>query len=1235
MKKIYHTKNIRTLSKLLLSRCICRYILTLLLIFALIIQLKAQIILEQDFQNGSLAPWESVSTRGSIKEWIYVSTDPDYYGRHAHFAGGKEDNEDWLVSQEVALPATSNDLKLTFDLIHRYGTDNANTLQLLLSENYTGSVTEADWVELTYQMPEPAPSWQTPYYSSGDIDLTPYVGKNIHIALKAETHLTGGNYNNATRNYRVDNFIIRQGDYQIEGNNLPLEDAVSSNWSSSQSSILSVSDAHYKKGNRSIEWAFNSGDTLFISQPDLDPDKVTDFYHHTFKLWVYNTVPAESEGLIFQFLDANGTIQYSFNFGLNYTGWRKILRSYRYDMQGAKTTSHLDQLRIIAPSSVTNGRIFFDDLSYVKKRELRYRDFQMPDIDGYLSDTENYDAYQHSYEGAAEVPTAIQLEEINKIKQSYLQTLKGNAPTASAVDNAKNFYSSLNIVEGPDGIRGKPVDETNIGIFEAPMLTLARNFIHSGDMESKEMMILMTRHLLDQGVAFGSNIIVAGGSKGYSFRKTPDAIILMHDQLPAELKEQLLKMFIWQFKLNDFWNQNRLPGGNMDDIHVMGSRVLGSILFFMEDEGLKNQYLIGFKEYLENILTESPGTRGGIKPDGVSFHHNAHYNGYMYAYNTLGNFLYYLKETSFQIDQQAYSEFKKAIMTMALMSVKSTDGLQYFNFLAGRHPFYGVNFPIQKQTVYKIAKLGGDLDGRNFDPEIAELYNRVWGDIEEFQNLPVESPNGFWSFNFSPMSLYRQDNWAVGIKGMNNVFWGSEIYSAKNRYGRYLSYGAVEVLYEGGNEQSGYDINGWDWNKIPGTTTINLPWNKLIAETSRIDEKSASNFAGAVKFNSDTGFYAFDFKENNNEGRFANHNPSFRFQKSMYSINGKIISLGSGIENNDQINPTITTIFQNSIHADSPPVTLNSSNLQGNREINGETVNWFLDAYGTGYIIMPGDNILFTQGLQESPGETGDGSFTTGEFATGWIDHGTGPDNAAYEMIIVPNSSEAEMSELSSELQENKLYNILKMDKSGHIVKFGDNITAYSLFSSNILLDGNIIEANDKPCMIMAENTGEKLKIKFINPNTSQISNSSHYGLQTVTLTLSGNWDIDSGNGVRIERWDENKTQINVTSHYGQQIEFILNKVDIVNGILKDKNVPSEFVLYPNPNEDLIFIHLYNQQQKPKTIIIRDLMGNELFNETYSRYDGKGLDISFLPRGIYLFSLAYDEKIDTTRIIKK
>ena len=54
-------------------------------------------------------------------------------------------------------------------------------------------------------------------------------------------------------------------------------------------------------------------------------------------------------------------------------------------------------------------------------------------------------------------------------------------------------------------------------------------------------------------------------------------------------------------------------------------------------------------------------------------------------------------------------------------------------------------------------------------------------------------------------------------------FWGGEIYSKTNRFGRYQAHGTLEIMYDGAMENSGFpkkdndnsttkETGGWDWN---------------------------------------------------------------------------------------------------------------------------------------------------------------------------------------------------------------------------------------------------------------------------------------------------------------------------------------------------------------------------------------------------------------------------------------
>lgn len=107
------------------------------------------------------------------------------------------------------------------------------------------------------------------------------------------------------------------------------------------------------------------------------------------------------------------------------------------------------------------------------------------------------------------------------------------------------------------------------------------------------------------------------------------------------------------------------------------------------------QLLSGF---LRVCTRYNVGNKDILKPDGTGFHHNAHYNGYMYSYKTWVEYFYRFKGTSFKIDPKSYERLKKAVVTIYMTAVR-TEGDKnriYANSMAGRHPFYSIEVPLRR-----------------------------------------------------------------------------------------------------------------------------------------------------------------------------------------------------------------------------------------------------------------------------------------------------------------------------------------------------------------------------------------------------------------------------------------------------------------------------------------------------------------------------------------------------------
>lgn len=118
------------------------------------------------------------------------------------------------------------------------------------------------------------------------------------------------------------------------------------------------------------------------------------------------------------------------------------------------------------------------------------------------------------------------------------------------------------------------------------------------------------------------------------------------------------------------------------------------------------------------------------------------------------------------------------------------------------------NGPISNDAVQAFALLAdrGDLtgSGNKIDEELAADYLRLnrtsspyKGKFEDAGIKAASAPQGFFAYNYGALGIHRFDNWMVTLKGYNTDVWCSEIYTKDNRYGRYQSYGSVQILASG------------------------------------------------------------------------------------------------------------------------------------------------------------------------------------------------------------------------------------------------------------------------------------------------------------------------------------------------------------------------------------------------------------------------------------------------------
>lgn len=541
--------------------------------------------------------------------------------------------------------------------------------------------------------------------------------------------------------------------------------------------------------------------------------------------------------------------------------------------------------------------------------------------------------------------------------------------------------------------------------------------------------------------------------------------------------------------------------------------------------------LHAFSHYLSACTQHVPGGKDILKPDGTGFHHKTHYNGYMYSYTTWVEYMGRLKGTQFRISRDAYQRMSKAVVSVYLMCTASANDKEhlYANSLAGRHPLYGLTASFSKELFRELVEIGGDLDGKDFDPELAAYYNAFFK-TNHYKGVAPRNTDGFYQFNYSPAGIYRQANWVATMRCPTTQFWGGEIYNKTNRFGRYQSHGTLEVMYEGSPAASGYpykdkksaEKGGWDWNVVSGATTVHYTdWKSMLPNgnnTDRFDQWSlTTNFAGALAWK-ECGLFAAAFDQGDRWGgqRFTPTNLSFC--KSVFAIDGMLFSMGTGVSAQGDYPDewlTATNLFQTVTSGKGKTVVNGKPLAEGKSlRIDSGKEAWMVNACSTGYFVPAGhDPLVVCYGKQTTPSsfglsEQGMGTMTA---AKAYIEHGAKPKGKGYRFVVIPATTPERMKAEAKRLSRKaEVFEVKQQQDSLHIVKHTpSNTTAYALFAPATGLKEGALRASDTELLLMERMTDKRLSIAVCNPDLRPKSD-KYYGWvstpTTATLTLHGTW---------------------------------------------------------------------------------------------------------------------------------
>lgn len=974
-------------------------------------------------------------------------------------------------------------------------------------------------------------------------------------------------------------------------------------------SRLSVSDLHYKDGKHSLEWTFEPGGILELKK-DLKFEKKDptgkDLYLSAFIVWVYNEVPQDA-AIEFQFLK-DGKRCTSFPFGINFSGWRAAWVCYERDMQGTPEEG-MNELRIIAPNS--KGSLFIDHLITATKVDARQQtaDLQVPFVN---AGTTNHwlVVYQHSL-----LKPDIELTPVDDKQRAEMQLLekrfrdmiytKGKT-TDKEVETIRKKYDFYQITYKNGQVSGIPIYmvraseayERIIPNWDKDMLTkqgvemrayfdlmkrIAVAYNNAANPvireEMKKKFLAMYDHITDQGVAYGScwgNI----HHYGYSVRGLYLAYFLMKDVLRKTGKLQEAERTLrWYAITNEVYPKPEVNGIDMDSFNTQTTGRIASILM-MEDTPEKLQYLRSFSRWIDFGCRPALGLSGSFKVDGGAFHHRNNYPAYAVGgLDGATNMIYLFSRTEFAVSELAHETVKNVLLTMRFYCNK----LNFPLSMSGRHPDgKGKLVPMH----FAMMALAGSPDGKEeYDSEMASSYLRLISDpsiendspeympkvsnaeerkvakrLVEKGFRPEPDPQGNIAMGYGCVSVQRRSNWSAVARGHSRYLWAAEHYLGANLYGRYLAHGSLQILTAAPGQTvtpatSGWQQEGFDWNRIPGVTSIHLPLEQLQAKVLNVDSYSGMEemlysdeaFAGGLSQQKMNGNFGMKLHEHDK------YNGSHRARKSYHFIDGMIVCLGSDIENTNTEFPTETTIFQLAVTDKAGHDYW--KNYQGDKKV-------WVDHLGTGYYVPT--PIRFEKNFPQYSRMQNTGKETKGDWVSLVVDHGEAPKNGSYEYAVLPQTNEA----LIKKFAKKPTYKVLQQDRNAHIVEsVSEQIISYVLFETpETTLPGGLLQRVDTSCLVMThKESADKIKLTVAQPDLALyrgpsdeafdkdgkriersiysrpwIENAS--GEIPVTVTIKGQWNVEETPFCKVISSDKKQTVLQFSCKDGASFEVELRR---------------------------------------------------------------------------------------------
>ncbi len=949
--------------------------------------------------------------------------------------------------------------------------------------------------------------------------------------------------------------------YSFEEPDMPTD------WTASGSDALSVSAEHYKDGGQSLCWTTNGNTSLTVTFPVF----LTSTFNGA-RLQIYSSVE-NNDVLEVEFYGSYNQLRRKAAYVLNYKGWRDFNRQYA---EYATPNSSQDIAVVkftLKPASSIVRKIYFDNVDFnaAINADRVIGNQWMQDYTYFAGNTQPVIINNFTRDIAVTSASAQELNDLNTLRTALKRTPAYYTQLAA---DTRAYVDGLNLQRNADGSVTGPVlnnypealTTTVMDDISKKVEVLAADYLrNTSNITAKNRFSNYLDYLFDQGIAEGCSFSIKSNDYAPS-RNIPARFLNAMDACTPEQKEQLLKLVRWfSFYGNMYYAENEYKVNLNSDIMYLYLPHMMVIAAFTPDNNTAVRELKAVKRFIERNTEYIAGDKDILKPDGTGFHHGTHYNNYMYSYQTWVESMNYLKGTQFRVSSEAYKRMKKAVISLYRMATSGTDENRFFaNSLAGRNPFSsGIKLYFNKELFQSLVSIGGDCIGASIDEELASAYNFFYK--TNFYSVPAVNQDGFYPFNYSPAAVYRKNNWVVTMRAPTTKFWGAEIYDRANRFGRYQSHGTLEVMYDGATPAySGLPVNGtgggWDWNMPQGATTVKYSsWQSLMpyrSVTGRFDQYAKTkNLAGALSWK-ECGIFACDFDQIDTWNGQAFTPTNLVFKKSMFALDGIIISLGSDVGASGTYNNTwftSTNLFQNIVSDVTSDFVVNGSVVAApySATLTSATDNWLITPAGTGYFIPKGTNDITvefnTQTTPKSDGSDYASPLTSAVAAKAYINHGVKTDGKSYVFVVSPGVTSSAMQTLAAQMQDNggSIFKINSQTSTLHsITHLPTQTNAYAFFgTTNNLTFGKIKSCTSALLLMQKEETsGQKMTFAVSCPNLNPVSEAV-YGWTSspasASITLVGEWKAETEvEGVTFSAPSNGETRVTFNLKEGEPLYF-------------------------------------------------------------------------------------------------